>query len=154
MTSVNGAVERQLLMARQLRLLRDQWLLRQASYRSYQRSISSQIVLLVKSQPMLDAIRRLDGPPPDRLLSLRGQLSGGAERLERIRTPDYLQGIHNLLIGTWRFADNATRARVRAIEGGDAAAAWEASSAAAGALMMLSRVQSEIRALIEPPKLR
>jgi hypothetical protein len=154
MTSVNGAVQRQLLMARQLRLLRDQWLLRQASYRSYQRSISSQIVLLVKSQPMLDAIRRLDGPPPDRLLSLRGQLSGGAERLERIRTPDYLQGIHNLLIGTWRFADNATRARVRAIEGGDAAAAWEASSAAAGALMMLSRVQSEIRTLIEPPKLR
>jgi hypothetical protein len=152
--SVNGAVQKQLLAARQLRLLRDQWLLRQSSYRAYQRSISSQMVLLVKSQPMLDAIRRLDGPPPDRLLTLRGQLSGGAERLERVRTPDYLRGTHDLLIGTWRFADNATRARVRAIEGGDAAAAWEASSAAAGALMMLARVQSEIRTLIEPPKLR
>jgi hypothetical protein len=152
--SVNGAVQKQLLAARQLRLLRDQWLLRQSSYSAYQRSISSQIVLLVKSQPMLDAIRRLDGPPPDRLLALRGQLSGGAERLERVRAPDYLRGIHDLLIGTWRFADNATRARVRAIEGGDAAAAWEASSAAAGALMMLARVQSEIRTLIEPPKLR
>jgi hypothetical protein len=152
--SLNGAVQTQLLAARRLRLLRDQWLLRQTSYRAYQRSVQSQILLLVKSQPMLDSIRRLDGPPPDRLLALRTQLSGGAERLERVRTPEYLRGIHDLLVGTWRFADNATRARVKAIEGGDPAAAWEASSAAAGALMMLSRVQSEIRTLIEPPRLR
>ena len=152
--SMNGAVQTQLFAARRLRLLRDQWLLRQASYRSYQRSVASQILLLVKSQPMLDSIRRLDGPPPDRLLELRGKLSGGAERLERIRTPDYLRGVHDLLVGTWRFADNATRARVKAIEGGDPAAAWEASSAAAGALMMLTRVQSEIRDLLEPPRLQ
>jgi hypothetical protein len=152
--SVNGAVQTQLLTARRLRLLRDQWLLRQASYRSYQRSVASQILLLVKSQPMLDSIRRLDGPPPDRLLDLRTKLSGGAERLERVRTPDYLRGVHDLLVGSWRFADNAARARVKAIEGNDSAAAWEASSAAAGALMMLSRVQSEIRDLLEPPRLR
>jgi hypothetical protein len=152
--SVNGAVQTQLLAARRLRLLRDQWLLRQASYRSYQRSVASQILLLVKSQPMLDSIRRLDGPPPDRLLELRTKLSGGAERLERVRTPDYLHGVHDLLVGSWRFADNAARARVKAIEGNDSAAAWEASSAAAGALMMLSRVQSEIRDLLEPPRLR
>jgi len=152
--SVNGAVQTQLLAARRLRLLRDQWLLRQASYRSYQRSVASQILLLVKSQPMLDSIRRLDGPPPDRLLELRTKLSGGAERLERVRTPDYLRGVHDLLVGSWRFADNAARARVKAIEGNDSAAAWEASSAAAGALMMLSRVQSEIRDLLEPPRLR
>lgn len=151
--SISSAVQTQLLAARRLRLLRDQWLLRQASYRTYERSVSSQILLLVKSQPMLDSIRRLDGPPPDRLLALRTQLSGGAERLERVRTPEYLRGIHDLLVGAWRFADNATRARVKAIESGDSAAAWEASSAAAGAMMMLSRVQSEIRDLLEPPKL-
>jgi hypothetical protein len=152
--SINGAVQAQLLAARRLRLLRDQWLLRQSSYRAYQRSVAAQILLLVKSQPMLDAIRRLDGPPPDRLLALRTQLSGGAERLERVRTPDYLRGINDLLVGTWRFADNAVRARVKAIEGGDSASAWEASSAAAGALMMLTRVQSEIRDILEPPRLK
>jgi hypothetical protein len=152
--SINSAVQTQLFAARRLRLLRDQWLLRQSSYRAYQRSVASQILLLVKSQPMLDAIRRLDGPPPDRLLVLRTQLSGGAERLERVRTPDYLRGINDLLVGTWRFADNAVRARVKAIEGGDPASAWEASSAAAGALMMLTRVQSEIRDILEPPRLK
>jgi hypothetical protein len=152
--SVNSAVQTQLVAARRLRLLRDQWLFRQTSYRAYQRSVASSILLLVKSQPMLDSIRRLDGPPPDRLLALRTQLSGGAERLERVRTPDYLRGINDLLVGTWRFADNAVRARVKAIEGGDPSAAWEASSAAAGALMMLTRVQSEIRDILEPPRLK
>jgi len=152
--SMNGAVQTQLIAARRLRLLRDQWLLRQSSYRAYQRSVASSILLLVKSQPMLDSIRRLDGPPPDRLLALRTQLSGGAERLERVRTPDYLRGINDLLVGTWRFADNAVRARVKAIEGGDSASAWEASSAAAGAIMMLTRVQSEIRDILEPPRLK
>jgi hypothetical protein len=152
--SITSAVQTQLIAARRLRLLRDQWLLRQASYRAYQRTVASQILLLVKSQPMLDSIRRLDGPPPDRLLALRTQLSGGAERLERVRTPDYLRGLNDLLVGTWRFADNAVRARVKAIEGGDAASAWEASSAAAGALMMLSRVQSEVRDILEPPRLK
>jgi len=152
--SMSGAVQTQLIAARRLRLLRDQWLLRQSSYRAYQRSVASSILLLVKSQPMLDSIRRLDGPPPDRLLALRTQLSGGAERLERVRTPDYLRGINDLLVGTWRFADNAVRARVKAIEGGDSASAWEASSAAAGAIMMLTRVQSEIRDILEPPRLK
>jgi hypothetical protein len=33
-------------------------------------------------------------------------------------------------------------------------AAWRASSAAAGAIMMIERVQGEIRSLLEPPQLR
>ena len=61
---------------------------------------------------------------------------------------------HELLVGAWRFAENATRARYEAIEKANAAAAWEASSAAAGALMMLGRAQAEIRSLLEPPRLQ
>ena len=152
--SINTALQSQLFAARRLRLHRDQWLLRQSAYREYQRSVGSSLMLLVKSQGSLDAIRTLAGPPPDRLLALRQQLSGGAERLQRMRTPEYLRSTHELLVGAWRFAENATRARYEAIEGANAAAAWEASSAAAGAMMMLSRVQSEIRSLLEPPRLQ
>lgn len=152
--AMNTAVQSQLFAARRLRLQRDQWLLRQTAYREYQRSVGSSLRLLVKSQPSLDAIRTLEGPVPDQLIALRQQLSGGAERLQRMRTPDYLRSTHDLLVGAWRFAENATRARYEAIEGANAAAAWEASSAAAGALMMLSRVQLEIRALLEPPRLQ
>lgn len=152
--SMNTAVQSQLFAARRLRLQRDQWLLRQSAYREYQRSIGSSLLLLVKNQNSLEAIRDLEGPAPDRLLALRQQLSGGAARLERLRTPDYLQGTHELLVGAWRFAENATRARYDAIEKANAAAAWEASSAAAGALMMLARAQAEIRSLLEPPRLQ
>lgn len=152
--ALNGAVQSQLFAARRLRLQRDQWLLRQTAYREYQRSVGSSLLLLVKSQPALDAIRTLEGPPPDSLLKLRQQLSGGASRLERIRTPDYLRSTHELLVGAWRFAENATRARYEAIEKANAASAWEASSAAAGALMMLGRAQAEIKTLLEPPRLQ
>jgi hypothetical protein len=154
MEALNTAVQSQLFAARRLRLQRDQWLLRQSAYREYQRSIGSSLLLLVKNQNSLEAIRGLEGPPPDRLLALRQQLSGGAARLERLRTPDYLRATHELLVGAWRFAENATRARYEAIEKANADAAWEASSAAAGALMMLGRAQAEIRALLEPPRLQ
>jgi hypothetical protein len=152
--AMSTALQSQLFAARRLRLQRDQWLLRQSAYREYQRSVGSSLVLLVKSTNAIDAIRRLEGPPPARLLALRQQLSGGAERLQRLRTPDYLRGTHELLVGAWRFAENATRARYEAIQDANAAAAWEASSAAAGALMMLSRAQTEIRLLLEPPRLQ
>ena len=152
--ALNSTLQSQLFAARRLRLQRDQWLLRQSAYREYQRSVGSSLRLLVKSQGSLDAIRTLEGPTPAQLIALRQQLSGGAERLQRMRTPDYLRSTHELLVGAWRFAENATRARYDAIEGANAAAAWEASSAAAGALMMLSRVQLEIRSLLEPPRLQ
>jgi hypothetical protein len=148
-TSLNAQLDR----ARRLRLLRDQWSVRQSLYRDYQRSVGSEIVQLVKAQAALDAIRRLDGPAPDRLDSLRSRLSGGAARLERLRIPEYLRSTHDLLVSAWRFAENATNTRTRAVASGDIATAWEASSAAAGSLMMLSRAQQEIRALLQPPTL-
>ena len=102
----------------------------------------------------LEAIRKLDGPAPDRLVALKTQLSGGAERLQRIYTPEYLRDMHERLIGAWRFAENAAKARFTAVSDANASAAWEASSSAAGALMMLARVQQDLQSLLEPPRLQ
>jgi hypothetical protein len=73
--------------ARRLRLLRDRWQIRRSSYRQYQRTINSQLLQLVKIQPSLDAIRRLTGPPPTTLVSIRSRLAGGADRLQRLAVP-------------------------------------------------------------------
>ncbi|MBI4265167.1 MAG: hypothetical protein HY657_12395 [Acidobacteria bacterium] len=151
--ALHASVQGQLDAARHLRLLRDQWTLRRSLYFEYQRSVGSQLLQLVKSEPLLEAIRRLDGPAPDALVSLRARLAGGAERLERVRTPADLQVVHDLLIGAWRFAENAVSARYRAVQAADVTTAWEASSSAAGALLLLARVQQEIRTLLEPPRL-
>lgn len=152
--ALTSAVQAQLERARHLRLLRDQWAVRQQIFRQYQRMVGSELVQLVKAQSSLEQIRALEGPDPKRLASLQSRLSGGAARLQRIEVPDYLRATHDLVIGAWRFAENAARTRYEAISSGKVSVAWEASSAAAGALMMLSRAQQEIRALLEPPKLQ
>jgi len=154
MQALQLSVQGQVDAARQLRLLWDRWAIRRALYNEYQRLIGVQLIQLVKAQPALEAIRRLDGPPPDMLLSLQSQLQGGAERLDRVRPPVDLRAVHDLLLGAWRFAENAVAGRYAAARAGNVSGAWEASSSAAGALLLLARAQQELRALLEPPVLR
>jgi len=152
--ALNASVTAHLEAARKLRLLRDQWMARRTMYREYEKSISNSVVQLVKAQSALEAIKRLDGPSLGQLSSLRLRLVGGAERLQRVTVPAEVRTAHDLLIGAWQFADTAVRTRHDAIGSGDMSAAWRASSAAAGALMMLTRLQGELRSLVEPPQLR
>lgn len=152
--ALSASVQSQLDRARMLRLLRDQWRSRQALFNEYQRSVGLEMVQLVKARPALESIKKLDGPTFDRLETLNRVLRGGATRLDRLLVPEYLRNTHELVIGAWRFAETAAATRLRAVATGEIAAAWEASSAAAGALMMLSRAQNELRTLTEPPKLQ
>lgn len=144
----------QLDAAHRLRLLRDQWAIRRSLYREYQRTTRSWLLQLAKMQPALEAIRRLDGPAPAALIDLQKRLDGGAERLQRLRIPEACRSTHDLVVGAWRFADSAVRTRYDAVSRANVATAWQASSAAAGALLMLSRAQQEMRALLEPPRLQ
>lgn len=154
--ALRAAVEAQLEAARTLRLRRDQWVVRQGLYKSYQRSAGVQLQQLAKLQPALESIRRLEGPSPAALRSLQQRLDGGADRLQRIAfgVPQDLKDAHDLLISAWRFAEKAVRARSDAIASGNLATAWEASSAAAGALLMLNRAQQDIKQLTQSPQLQ
>lgn len=151
--ALRASVRAQLEAARRLRLLRDQWNVRRSLYREYQRAAGTQVRQLVKLQPALDAIRRLEGPAPESLLALQARLRGGVARLERVHPPTDLRAAHDLLIGAWRFAESAASSRYEAVKAGNLNTAWEASSAAAGALLLLTRAQQEIRTLLEPPQL-
>jgi hypothetical protein len=151
--ALNASVQSRLEAARQLRLLQDRWEIRVSLYRSYQRSVGVQMLQLVKLQSELEAIRRLDGPTPDDLIAMQARLGGGAERLERMRPPMDLASAHSMLVSAWRFAESAVKSRYEAARAGSVTTAWEASSAAAGSLLLLSRVQQEIRELLEPPKI-
>jgi hypothetical protein len=153
-SALQSSLQTRLADARHLRLLTDQWQLRRVTYRQYQNSVGAELLQLVKSTQSLEAIRNLNGLSTDQLIALQNRFTGGAERLERMRTPEYLRTIHEQLIGAWRFAENAAKLRFRAVSDADSAAAWEASSSAAGALLMLSRVQQDIKALLTPPKLQ
>lgn len=151
--ALQASVQAHVESARRLRLLRDRWMLRQSVYSDYSRSVGVELGQLTGARPQLEAIRALDGPEPRRLQTLRTRLSGGAERLRRLPIPDDLRPAHEMLIAAWRFAEHAARVRYEAVVSGNLDAAREASSAAAGALLMLSRAQDEIRTLLEPPRL-
>jgi hypothetical protein len=153
-SALRATVASHLDAARDLRLRRDQWALRQRVFQDYQRQVGTQILALVKAQTSLEAIRRLEGPKPSTLTSLRLRLSGGAERLERLPVAGDMRPTHDLVVGAWRFAENAVRQRIEAVSNGNIGRAWEASSAAAGALMMFARAQDSVREMLEPPKLR
>jgi hypothetical protein len=116
--------------------------------------VGRQIRELAKAHASLEAIRRLEGPKLNALSALKSRLSGGADRLERLVIPAELRTTHDLLVGAWRFAETAVRSRDEAISTGTLSTAWEASSAAAGSLMLLSRAEQEIRTLLEPPRLQ
>lgn len=150
---LEAMVVAQIEAAKQLRLLRDRWQLRQSLYAQYQRDVGSQILQFIRSQPQLEAIRRVDGPELRALELMRSRLAGGADRLTRVLAPDDLKPAHDLLITAWRFAESAARGRYDAVASGEVATAREASSAAAGALLMFNRAQQEIRTYLEPPRL-
>lgn len=152
--ALSVAVQTQLDNARRLRLLRDQWQIRRTTYRQYQRETGAELLQLVKMEPSLDAIKRLAGPSPVTLVALRSRLAGGSDRLRRLKVPDDLRATHELLVSAWRFAESAVDIRYSAVSSGDVNVAWQASSSAAGAILMLTRVQQQMRALLEPPRLQ
>jgi hypothetical protein len=148
--ALGAALQMHLDAARRLRLRLDQWSLRRDLYRHCQRAVGSQIVQLVKTQPALDAIRRLEGPAPAALLRLRSRLTGGAEVLQRRVPPLDLIGVHGRLVVAWRFAEQAVAARTAAVSSANLSTAWEASAA----LMLLDDAQRELRSFVEPPRIR
>jgi len=73
------------------------------------------------------------------------------QQLAVITPPPDLQAVHALLISTFQMAKRAASARRNAISSGDMSLAWEASSAAAGALLLMQRAGDELDRLTASP---
>jgi hypothetical protein len=149
--ALRAALDAKLDATREFRLRYDQWTQRRGLYRTYVESISAHVAQLVKAQASLEAIRTLDGPTPRRLERLQRALGGGVAELQEIVPPDQLRSTHDLLMTAWRFALGAVESRQKAITSGDLPTAWQASSAAAGAMMLLTRAQGEMRDVMRAP---
>ena len=71
-----------------------------------------------------------------------------------IAPPEELSAAHALMVSAAQMAANAVAVRREAILANDMNRAWNASSAAAGALMLGAKARTDILALLSPPKLR
>src|SRR2546427_4464708 len=155
--SLMTAVQTQLDAARGLRLARDRWALRAPEFRKYRAAISAPVdvlALVARVKPALEDIKALAGSTPAALAGVGRTAARIIARASAIVPPEELRPAHALLVSAAQMADTAARIRREATLSADMMRAWDASSAAAGALMLASRARSEMQVLFRPPQLR
>ena len=148
-----ASVEAELDAARRLRLERDRWLLRLADYQTYQASIGTPVRRLDDLKLALEDIKGLAGSTPAALGMVQRGASQFLKAMSTIVPPEEFRAAHELLINAAQLADSAARIRREAIVFGNMARAWDASAAAAGALMLTSRARTEMQTLLRLPQL-
>jgi hypothetical protein len=137
--------------ARRLRLARDHWTLQLGIVRAYERKVRGAIDLLVRVRPSLELIRQLAGPGSKPLQQLQKNAASTGRELELVKPSPQLESVHGMLLNALQLAVRAADARSRAIAGNDIQLAWQASSAAAGALLLVERAREELQRLAAPP---
>lgn len=151
-TALIASVEAELDAARRLRLARDQWALTAPALRAYRRAMVPALDRFRRMAPSLENIKALAGSAPSAL----GTILSVTERLQRsmaiIRPPSQLTDVHNMFVSAVQLAANAAIIRREAAINNSMPRAWDASSAAAGALMLLTRGRADLAAALTPPQ--
>lgn len=137
--------------ARRLRLERDAWSARLNLLRAYQKTVETPMKRFRETIPGLQEIRALAGPSARTLAGLSERSSKGFDQLRRVKPAAELQTVHGMLTSAFQMAGQAIAARQNAIRTASMDIAWQASSAAAGALMMFERANEELDRLSAPP---
>ncbi|MGE3274743.1 MAG: hypothetical protein AB7O67_06505 [Vicinamibacterales bacterium] len=146
-----ATVDAQLDAAQRLRLARDRWQLRRPAYKAYVDGVEPTMRTLEDAIEPLGAIRAMAGPEPRALLDINERLARERYRLVGIRPPEELASLHALIQSAQSLAANATALRIEAIRTGSLEQAQQASSAAAGALMLAARARQDLDATLQPP---
>lgn len=154
---INALIEQvkiQLDAARRLRLARDRWHERASSFRAYKKNIAPVLASMTRAQRSLDDIKRLAGSDAALLVGLGGTLAGHTKALGVVAVPDELKPAHALLTSAVQLAETAVKTRRQAAISGELQLAWDASSAAAGSMMLLSKAQEDMEAAVRLPEIR
>ena len=149
-----AAVEERLDAARRLRLARDRFALRAPVLHEYNLAIRAPIDLFAQLKPGLESVKALSGSSPAALSAIERTVAQILELASTIVPPEEVAAAHALLMSAAQLAGNAAQIRREAALAGDMARAWDASSAAAGALMLGAKARTDMQALLRPPQLR
>jgi hypothetical protein len=151
--SMIAAVDEQLDLARHLRLERDRWELRAPVLREYRAAMTMPLNQFRQMTLPLEDIKSLAGSGPDALGSILRGTAQVQKALSTIEPPSELRDVHNLFLSAVQLAGNAATIRREAAINGNMARAWDASSAAAGALMLLARARNDMQLVLRPPQI-
>jgi hypothetical protein len=106
--------------------------------------ISSALVRLHALRLLLEAIDRRADPIPGDLNAAAAEFDAIGKLLSGIKPPSNREGTHALLLRTCTLGARAVRMRQEASATKDAAKGWDAASAAAGALMMFDKANTDL----------
>ena len=87
-------------------------------------------------------------------LGLGDRLARHAKTLNVLAVPEELKPSHALLMSAVNLADTAVKTRRQAAVSGELQLAWDASSAAAGSMMLLKKAQEDMEAAVRLPEIR
>jgi hypothetical protein len=144
----------QLDAARRLRLARDQWHERASSYRAYTKNVAPVMNAMAQAQRSLDDIKRLAGSDAAVLVGLGDRLATHTKTLNVVAVPEELRPAHALLMSAVNLAETAVKTRRKAAVSGELQLAWDASSAAAGSMMLLNKAREDMEAAVRLPEIR
>ena len=151
MASLLALLDARLDSARRVRLARDHWAMRASVLRRYREAVSLPLATLTAWRGSLEAIQNLAGPSTLRLARLSSAIEAATAQLAAIDAPPEAAEVHGLLRTVLQLAARAAQMREQAIANGDMQTAWQASSAAAGALLMIDKVNEDLKALATAP---
>jgi hypothetical protein len=154
LASLLASLDARLDAARRLQLARDQWAARLEVLQEYERAMAAPAAMLRASRGRLEAIRQLESTPRQMLMWLAGQTANASRLLSGITPPPGGEKAHGLLTSAAQLAARAVSSRQLAVSTNEMQPAWEASSAAAGALMLLDRASEELQRLKRVPELQ
>jgi hypothetical protein len=152
--SLIAAIEEKLDATRRLRLARDRWLMRAPDFQKYRVAIGGPLDLFAQLRPALEDIKALAGSTPYALNSIERLVAQIVRLAADVSPPEEFNAAHALLVSAAHLAENAAAIRRDATLSGSIQRAWDASSAAAGALMLGAKARSDIRALLRQPQLQ
>lgn len=144
-----AVVQEQLDAARRLQLAHDRWAIRLPALQRYRVSITRVLPRLWALKPTLEDIKSLAGSTPEALDALQRTARAIGRTTSLIEAPEEFRSAHALVASATELAMNAATIRREAALAGNIARAWDASSAAAGALMLLARAQSELDSIFQ-----
>jgi len=142
------SVEAKLDAARRLRLAREGWSIRLPELLKYRVSVTPPLERLDRLKPALEDIRSLAGSAPGTLALIQRDAAEVLKTASAITPPEELRAAHALLVSAAQMAVSAARIRREAALTGNIARAWDASAAAAGALMLDARARTQIQELL------
>lgn len=150
--TLTHALDSTLELARSRRLTLDHYSMMRGTLLAYERQVRPALSALDGLKPIFEAIRDMTGPGYEWLVKADTRLQSLVPMMSGLNVPKELADVHATLTSAIAMAAEACSRRKLAVAANDMPLAKEASSAAAGALLLAAQGRQELLARLYPPK--